>query len=132
MRFEVLEERAVLSAGTLDPSFGTGGLVTTDVPSSSVDRAYDAVTAVQADGKILVAGTSTQYLTGYDFTVARYHSDGTLDKDFGIDGRAVTAIHPGNGDDYAHAVVIQADGKILVAGKTRSATGYDFAVTRYN
>ena len=142
---ERLEDRALLSAGDLDLTFGDGGLVTTDIgafPSS--DFAYD-LAAVQADGKIVVAGTT--YVTGSstdsDFAVARYNSDGSLDTSFGTGGRVVTDLfryQSGDNwpsDDQAQAVAIQTDGKILVAGYSYQVTyqgtqGWDFAIVRYN
>ena len=67
--------------------------------------------ALQADGKILVAGSANG-----DFALARYHPDGALDISFDGDGW-VTADFADN-DDVASAVVVQPDGKILVAGST--------------
>src|SRR4051812_6716919 len=66
--------------GTLDTTFGNGGIVTTDFGSAS-DEAYAmSVEVINASTyKIVLAGT-TQTLSGYfDFAVARYNSDGTLD-----------------------------------------------------
>ena len=67
--------------------------------------------ALQADGKILVAGSANG-----DFALARYRPDGALDISFDGDGW-VTADFADN-DDVASAVVVQPDGKILVAGST--------------
>jgi uncharacterized delta-60 repeat protein len=71
-----------LSTGTLDPAFGTGGVVTTDV-SGGADAA--AALQVQADGKILLAGTATS-TDGGDFAAVRYSATGTPDGTFGTAG----------------------------------------------
>lgn len=60
----------------------------------------------------------------------RYNVDGTLDTSFGGgDGIVTTAI--GSGDDEAHAVALQSDGRILVAGFTQNGLHQDFALVRY-
>ena len=87
--------------------------------------------AMQADGKIVVAGFSIS--GGHsDFVMARYNSDGSLDASFGSSGK-VTA-NFGLNNDEAISVVIQPDGKILVAGSISAGagTGADYAVARFN
>jgi uncharacterized delta-60 repeat protein len=125
--FDVMVAR-YLGDGSLDMSFGAGGKVTTDFFGSS-DTAR-AVT-VQADGKIIVAG-STQVGTGnFDFALVRYNSDGSLDASFGASGKVTTDFV---GEiDVARSVAIQADGKIIVGGDAYVSTNnYDFALVRYN
>ncbi|MFQ5806006.1 MAG: hypothetical protein ACE5I3_06105 [Phycisphaerae bacterium] len=120
------------SDGSPDSSFGEGGLITTDFLGSKHDFARDLI-AVQADGKIVVAGqSSTGYPTYFDFALARYNHDGTLDVSFGTEGTVSTDFAGGN--DYARAVAIQVDGKIVVAGYRYSgySTGWDFALARYD
>ena len=116
------------SNGTLDTSFGGGdGIVTTAVGAGN-DAGYSVT--VQADGKILVAGLS---LIGgnNDFALVRYNSNGTLDTSFGGgDGIATTAV--GAGNDGGYSVMVQADGKIVVAGTSNNGSNNDFAVVRYN
>lgn len=119
-----------LRDGGLDPSFGTGGKVSTAFNNGGASDEAQAV-AVQPDGKILVAGTSDQGATGYDFALARYNADGTLDATFGTNGRVTTSF--GNGADKAYALLLQPDGKIVVGGDTsQGANGKDFALARYN
>jgi len=110
--------------GSLDTSFDGDGKLVTDYGGLS-DDGY--AIALQADGKIVVAG----YTVGatYDFAVARYNPDGSLDTSFDGDGKLATDF--AGGDDWGHAVALQADGKIVVAGYTDVAT-LDFAVARYN
>lgn len=96
--------------GTLDSTFGSNGIVTTHLNSGA--KARDI--AVQADGKIAVAGFTTSSGTGSDFALVRYNTDGSLDTAFGNNGRVITDFD--NDNDYAHAIGIQSDGKIVVAG----------------
>lgn len=118
-----------LRDGGLDPSFGNAGKVSTAFDNGGRSDEAQAV-AVQPDGKILVAGASDQGASGYDFALARYNADGTLDASFGHGGRVTTTF--GNGDDKAHALLLQPDGKIVVAGgSNQGASGNDFALARY-
>src|SRR2546428_6574218 len=75
------------ASGNLDPTFGTGGKVTTDF-SGGEDAAFAVV--LQPDGKIVVAGRSRG-----DFALARYNSNGTLDTTFGSAGNVTTAFSGG-------------------------------------
>jgi uncharacterized delta-60 repeat protein len=114
--------------GSLDASFGAGGKVATDFGANF--EAANGVT-IQADGKIVAAGFSIS--GGHsDFVMARYNSNGSLDASFGTGGK-VTADF-GLINDSAISVVIQPDGKILVAGSTSAGTGTgaDYAVARFN
>jgi uncharacterized delta-60 repeat protein len=119
--------------GTLDPTFGPAtspGKVLTDFAGAS-ETAY--AIAVQADGKIVVAGTTTLTASGQDFALARYLPDGSLDAGFGSGGKVTTAFSADS--DTAYALLVQADGKIIVGGDTNkgsSATGVDFALARYD
>jgi uncharacterized delta-60 repeat protein len=119
-----------LRDGGLDPAFGNGGKVITQVGARG-DSAR-AVT-VQADGKILVAGWTDATGTNADFMVLRYLADGQLDPEFADAGRFVLQIGAGSGTDRAYAVAVQDDGRIVVGGTTltgTSTTGQDFALIR--
>lgn len=113
-------------AGTLDNSFDIDGKVTT-----SIGNTYDVANAVavQTDGKIIVAGASSN-ASNVEFAVVRYNSNGSLDNSFDMDGKLTTAI--GSSGCQAYAIAIQPDGKILVAGETLNGTNKDFAIVRYN
>jgi uncharacterized delta-60 repeat protein len=111
--------------GTLDPNFGHHGLVTTDFGNGRDDRA-NAI-ALQPDGKIIVAGSSYNS-RDLDFALARYLPDGTLDPDFGQQGTVLTDAGSGR-SGVIEALVLQADGKILVAGYV--APDHDIALARY-
>ena len=112
--------------GSLFSSFGNGGKVTTDMGSNN-DLAYDLI--VQSDGKLIVVGR-TGPTSNYDFAVARYDPNGTLDATFDGDGKVVTAIT--GTQDVAYAVAVQNDGKILVSGGANGGPGATFCVVRYN
>jgi uncharacterized delta-60 repeat protein len=117
---------ALTKAGDLDPAFGVGGKVTTAIGTN--DAAAYAV-AIQTDGKIVAAGETLNGPT-WDVALLRYQANGTLDSTFGIGGKVTTAVGPG--DDTAYAVVIQGDGKLVVAGEASNGSDSDFALLRYN
>ncbi|HEX8370760.1 MAG TPA: carboxypeptidase regulatory-like domain-containing protein [Pyrinomonadaceae bacterium] len=113
--------------GTLDATFdGDGKAVTAVGVSQSLANAM----AIQADGKIVLAGIAIES-SNYDFAVVRYNQDGALDGSFDTDGKLITPIS--GFSDTARAVVIQADGKIVVAGDGyNGGTNRDFTLVRYN
>lgn len=112
--------------GTLDTSFGGTGKVLTAV---GVSHDYASSVTIQPDGKILVAGNSDNS-SNSDFAIVRYNTDGSLDTSFGGTGKVVTAI--GTNGETAFSVIVQPDGKIVVAGSTYNGSDSDFAVARYN
>jgi uncharacterized delta-60 repeat protein len=112
------------ASGALDPSFGTGGIVTTDFGDSCVGSDV----AVHADGKIVVAGW-TWNGSNRDFALARYTANGALDTGFGLGGKAVTDL--GGRDDYGFGVAVQSDGKIVVAGFSEPGGRNAIALVRY-
>lgn len=125
----LVQTTAPATPGDLDPSFGSGGKVVTDVNV----RANEATGAViQADGKIVVGGTLGG--TNRDFLLVRYNADGSLDNSFGNAGIVITD-NAGLSDGIG-AVALQADGKILAFGNTggpewwinRSGNGQTFAL----
>jgi len=114
---------AVAAPGDLDTTFGSGGRVTTDVASNEGAGGV----AVQADGKIVVAGSTWREKTGGDFLVARYEPDGDLDPTFSHDGTRLTSFS--SVYDAATDVAIQPNGKIVAVGT--AAMESRFAVARY-
>lgn len=112
--------------GSLDKTFGTTGIVTTDFGDS--ESGYSVI--VQPDGKIIVAGSS---MTG--FAIVRYNSNGTLDNTFGNGGKQETSFKDDIHNEICtgNAATLQPDGKILMAGEAviKGLHG-DFAVLRYN
>jgi uncharacterized delta-60 repeat protein len=112
--------------GDLDPAFGGGdGKVTTDFG----DQDHADGVAIQADGKIVVAGSSGG-AGGRDFAVARYNADGSLDPTFDADGKVTTDF--ASSHDQGFAVALQGDGKIVVAGEAFISSDGEFALARYN
>ena len=112
--------------GSLDSSFGAGGIVTTDFGGSDTIFAI----ALSLDGEITAAGATKSDSTG-DFAVARFNTDGSLDSSFGSGGKVVTDFSAGS-DDTGNGVVVQPDGRVTVAGIAGSApAGTAFAVVRY-
>ena len=117
--------------GSLDPTFGSGGWVTTDL-GQPANLATSM--AIQPDGKIVVAGYTTlstaAFLTA-DFALVRYNADGSLDATFGSAGIVRTDFR--RSEDHAWAVGIQSDGRIVAAGivAVSTARAY-FGLARYN
>jgi uncharacterized delta-60 repeat protein len=111
--------------GTLDPSFGTGGFVFTDV-GPQTDEAVSVL--IQPDGNIVLAG-HIQSGTGFDFALVRYTPTGTLDPSFGSAGKVITTLT--GSDEIAAGAVLQPDGKIIVAGSISVSLGYDITLVRY-
>ena len=132
-----------LDDGTVDDlddsdQFGSDntGIVTTDF-SGNQDKARSV--NIQSDGKIVVAGYADNG-SDYDFAVARYNIDGSLDDgtvndlddsdQFGSDGTVIADFSSSN--DWGYSAAIQADGKIVVAGYADTGSDYDFALARFN
>lgn len=125
LNFQFLTFQSFAQPGSLDLTFGTGGIVTTTIGNGDD---YGISVAIQNDGKMIVAGCSNNGANN-DFALVRYNSDGTLDNAFGINGKVLLAI--GNGDECGQSIVIQSDGKILVAGSSNNGANDDFALVRY-
>jgi uncharacterized delta-60 repeat protein len=115
----------LLSDGSLDTGFGSDGFVSIgfDLGGFNADRA-EAV-ALQADGKLLLAGSAWAG-NGTDIALARLLPDGSLDLSFGNGGRAVIPVDlvPG-GSDRAHAMVLDDEQRILLAGTAQRASGVE-------
>jgi uncharacterized delta-60 repeat protein len=110
--------------GSLDTSFSGDGRQTTDLGDYR-DQAFGV--ALQADGKILVAGVGGLDTSGNtDFALARYNANGSLDTSFSGDGRQTTDF---GGSDQANGMALQANGKIVAVGHGGAG---NFALARYN
>src|SRR6266550_537939 len=113
------------SNGTLDQTFGSGGIATTDFSGGTDDIAY--ALAVQRDNKIVLGGRSGDY-PSFTFALARYTSTGQLDQTFGTGGKVLTAV---SNDSNGYALTI-AGSKITLAGAVaNSQSPFDFGVARY-
>ncbi len=118
---------------SLDVSFGQDGIIRSYFYGNT---ATATSTAVQPDGKILIAGYFYEKIgseTSQDFVVLRLNSNGSLDYSFGEEGKVSTDFSvstPGIMNDYATDMALQPDGKIIVVGYTY-LNGYA-VMARYN
>ena len=116
-----------LPDGTLDPDFGNNGIRKVDF-GQSTDFLHGMT--LQPDGKIILAGERQINNVG-DVALARLNPNGNLDTNFGVGGKVTTDL--GTTYEYATAVAIQTDGKIIAAGKMINGdiSNADFAMVRY-
>jgi uncharacterized delta-60 repeat protein len=112
------------SDGSDDTSFHGNGALLTDFGRPD-DGAADLT--IQADGKILAAGTGGTD-NDIDFALAHYLPDGSRDPNFDFDGRVVTDF---GGSDRVSAVAVGTGGRIVAAGTTSGNNNADFALARY-
>lgn len=99
-------------AGTLDPSFGSGGVITV---STGTDTVIAAAEILPEEGKIIIAGTTKNITNSTDdLFLMRFNSNGSLDTTFGLNG-IVTIDDADQGEEMAAGVGIQPDGKIVIA-----------------
>src|SRR5262245_39175424 len=140
-QLEALEERTLLTAGLLDPTFGVGGKVLTNFAGAAFD------TVVQPDGKFVAIGQSAGFGES-DFNVMRFNADGSPDLTFGTGGQVLTdfrdlgggTLAPGSqyafSRDVANDVTLQPDGKIVVVGHAGDFSGSGssdgWRIARYN
>ncbi|CAK8713995.1 hypothetical protein GKODMF_05590 [Candidatus Electrothrix gigas] len=115
----------LLADGSLDSEFNIDGMVSTAVGSND-DEVF--ALALQQDNKILAAGYSSTN-GNRDFALARYNSDGSLDRDFGLEGLVVTAVS--DSDDEITGIAVQDDGKILLTGTALGNEGRVVVLSRY-
>lgn len=113
---------ASAAPGDPDPSFGTGGVVRM-LPSN--EDIFMRGVATQPDGKIVLAGGD--FVTNTTIVV-RLLENGALDPSFGGDGIVNLAL--GTESSTAQAVLVQPDGKILLAGGAKGAVNFDFMFAR--
>jgi uncharacterized delta-60 repeat protein len=110
--------------GSLDRTFYGDGKVTFDL-TGGMDGVFDV--AIQSDGKIVAAGYACPSPTQCDFGVVRLSAGGSLDTTFSDDGVATVDFGSNEG---AEAIAQQADGKIVVAGRSLSGSSSDFLLAR--
>ena len=127
---ETLEDRRLLVAGVIDPSFDTDGKVTTNKIFDTTDRNEEARSvAIQTTGKIVVGGFTANSSGNNDFALTRYSSNGALDVTFGAAATGKVSTPIGSSDDEIYSIALQSDDKIIVVGRTRNSGGnYDIVV----
>ncbi|NOQ71830.1 MAG: T9SS type A sorting domain-containing protein [Crocinitomix sp.] len=123
----IFQLNSLAQDGALDLTFGTDGIVLTDIGVIDEVRTL----ARQDDGK-LVTGGFTGTIGAYSFLLIRYNEDGSLDETFGVDGVTTTSL--GLGEASCNSIRIQEDGKIIVVGVYLLAEEgpSDIAMARYN
>jgi uncharacterized delta-60 repeat protein len=115
------------SNGSLDSTFGINGTVTTSFPNGT---SAEINSLVLHNGKIIAAG-GVYSATDYDFAIAKYKSNGSLDNTFGTNGKVTTSFSASR--DIATSMVIQGNNKIIVSGTSRYNGSNDaFALARYD
>jgi len=123
--------------GTLDRTFGNNGLVITNFPASLPGSQINSI-AIQNDGKIVAGGITSNFATinpQFNFALARYNTNGTLDTTFGNNGLVVTQINPNgsNQNDQLNSLVITKNNKIIVGGTSNAQDPkFDYVLVQYN
>jgi uncharacterized delta-60 repeat protein len=131
-RLELLETRTLLSGGgSLNPNFGSGGLVTTNFGGAD----FGSALTIQPDGKIVVVGTDFSLTSSTaELDLARYNTDGSLDQSFGSGGKVQTLIGASTFDFSPGTIASRPGGKIIVAATEVDPTTFNFnlVVVQYN
>jgi uncharacterized delta-60 repeat protein len=109
--------------GELDQTFGNGGKVVTPI-SEPFSGGVSAV-VVQSDGKIVSTGNTL------NFFLVRHNSDGSIDNSFGVNGK-VRHFFSFDGDSISKSLVIQSDGKIVIAGTAFDSNKFNLAIARFH
>src|SRR5579862_8973449 len=149
-RLEALEDRCLLSAGALDPTFGNGAGYVITAPTNSGSAPPGGEILLQPDGKIIETGNAYvadkhDKVTASDFVAVRYNTDGSLDKSFGTAGIALASSAPNVGFSvhalsaalYPNAGTAN-DGKVVLEGSYPVQWGkntpyvYQLALVRFN
>lgn len=121
------------SSGVLDTHFGINGVSYVDFDNY---QAIATASAIQSDGKLIIAGTASTVANNYDgnFALARLNTNGTLDNSFSYDGKLLTPFSTAsNIVHYAMCwcIGVLPDGKIIAAGESSSSTT-SFTIAKYN
>jgi uncharacterized delta-60 repeat protein len=112
--------------GTLDNTFGTGGKVITPIEEQS--EGYSV--AIQSDGKIILAGNTKNGTNIFNFALARYNNNGTLDATFGTGGKSITSF--GISYSSGESLGIDSNNKIILGGYAYNGSSVEIALARYN
>ena len=122
------------SNGSPDTSFNAVGIVMHHGAAGGNNDDEGISLALDAEGKILVAGYSLNVSSKQDMVIWRYNLDGSLDSIFDTDGIVVhDSAAGGNGDDEGRSLTLDFDGKILVTGNSLNvSSNKDMVIWRYN
>lgn len=113
----------------IDSDFGNKGRVDTQIVSGANNNATAVI--VQPDGKIVLSGYCGSS-GAMSFCAIRYLPNGSLDVEFGNEGKSITPF-VGTGSSYAFSAALQPDGKIILGGEcVVSSDNSDFCALRYN
>lgn len=116
----------VMSNGIIDSSFGTAGIVTKNYASVGNSVFNDVV--LQPDGKVVAVGSA--FDAHANVLIVRYESTGKEDITFGNNGSLISSLSQQN--SYASAVLLQADGKMIIGGEAYKNGAPQFALARYD
>jgi uncharacterized delta-60 repeat protein len=118
--------------GTLDKTFGSGGIVSYNNAAGENWHDYGNSMYVDSNGKIYVVGSSWNG-KNFDMVIWKYNNDGSLDNTFGKRGYVVNNnAAGGNGDDKGKSIFVDNNGKIYVTGKSWNGFNFDMVIWRYN
>lgn len=102
----------------------------TPFASNSSDQGRDVL--IQSDGKIVIAGYSTDNSGVVRYSLVRLTTTGSMDPTFSSDGYNIVDVSDDNLHDAATCIAIQADGNLVVGGYSFNGSNYDMAITRIN
>ncbi len=118
--------------GSLDSTFGNNGIVVHDNAAGGNKHDYGFSITIDSQGRILVTGSSFNG-SDYDMVIWCYDSSGAPCSGFGAGGVVVDdSAAGGNGDDYSNSVIIDSQGRILVAGASFNGSDYDMVIWCYD
>jgi uncharacterized delta-60 repeat protein len=112
--------------GTLDQSFGSAGKA---INAVGIDNDSVVAVALQPDSKIVVVGFCLNSSNLTDFCALRHNADGSVDTDFGSGGKVIASL---SSRAIATSLVLQPDGKLVLAGYCGVINSYDFCAVRLN
>ena len=123
-------------AGTLDSSFGNGGIVVHGNAAGGNGNDLGNSITTDSQGRILVTGVSRNTADNFDMAIWRYNSDGTMDTAFNSNSTTPgIVVHGdaagGNSHDYGNSITTDSQGRILVAGNSWDGSNYDMVIWRY-
>ncbi len=115
--------------GSKDATFGTNGYFFADMGNNVTPTKM----ALQADGKILMTGTTYNATSKYDMVLGRVTTAGAFDATFGTAGKTISSFAGGSIYEQGNDIVVQSDGKIVVAGRNGNVGGGNnaFMICRY-